>query len=284
MLNDVSSKVATYAEAQVGAAYIYGATAERCTLGYRLARAEQYPDYADNIRNACPALSGEGTGCVGCQWNGRLAFDCAQLTRFAARAAGLELPSGATSQWEDGQWIASGMIADLPKDYICMVYRKRSGRMVHTGIYMGNGTVIEARGHADGVIRSDLPEYPWTHWAILQGMPCPEGATLLQAQPILRKGSRGEAVEQLQAALVKAGYHVGDSGVDGIFGKATLTAVMELQRDANLIADGICGEQTWVALQKLKDGDLYTVTISGVNRAVADRIVRDYGGEVTSCE
>ena len=207
-----SAAVAAYAEAQLDGPYIYGATAQVCTIGYRLSRADQYPEYADKIQGYCPALSGDGVGCAGCPWEGRKAHDCATLTRFAAEAAGLSLPSGATSQWQDGDWAASGLIADLPQvGYICMVYRRSSGRMVHTGVYMGDGTVIEARGHKDGVIRSELGDYPWTHWAILRGMCCPPGATLLQALPVLRKGARGEDVIRLQEALISAGYSVGDT-------------------------------------------------------------------------
>ena len=86
-----SEQVRAYALAQVGGPYIYGATAQPCTLAYRMARMDQYPEYADKIRDACPALSGDGVGCSGCQYDGRIAHDCAQLTRYAAQAA----PGGA---------------------------------------------------------------------------------------------------------------------------------------------------------------------------------------------
>lgn len=275
-----SAAARDYALAQVGAAYIYGATADKCTIGRRTTQAERYPEYADNIYGECPALSGEGVGCVGCQWQGRLAFDCATLTRFAAEAAGLALPSGATSQWQADGWCASGLIEQLPRGLVCFVYRRRDDRMVHTGIYLGDGTVVEARGHADGVIRSDVCDYPWTHWAILGGMAAPEGATLLQALPVLRKGCRGEDVVRLQEALIAAGYGCGEKGADGRFGTATRTAVMAMQRDEGLTVDGIVGEMSWAALDKLASGTRYTVTVSGVSEAVARRIVADYGGRM----
>lgn len=273
-----SALVALYAADQVGGPYIYGATAQPCTIAYRKARAEQYPEYADKIHGCCPALSGEGVGCIGCKYDGRNAHDCAQLTRFAARAAGLALPSGATSQWEDGDWIASGLIADLPRDCVCYVYRKRDGRMVHTGVYMGDGTVVEARGHADGVLRGDAADYPWTHWAILRGMAIPPGAGLLIQRPVLRKGCDGDDVRTLQEALLAAGYDVGDSGADGVFGKATRAAVMALQRDEGAEIDGVVGEVTWALLDKLAGGKRYAVRIVGLSEAVARRIVTDYGG------
>ncbi len=42
---------------------------------------------------------------------------------------------------------------------------------------------------------------------------------------VLQKGSRGENVKKLQRALVDAGFSVGKSGVDGIFGNDTETAL-----------------------------------------------------------
>lgn len=277
-MTEASMAVRDYALAQVGGPYIYGATAMPCTIGYRTARAEQYPEYADKITDSCPALSGEGVGCVGCRWQGRLAHDCAQLTRYAAEAAGLYLPSGATSQWEDGDWIASGLIADLPDGIVCLVYRRSSGRMVHTGISLGDGTVVEARGHRDGVIRGDVTDYPWTHWAILRGMDAPEGAALLPDLPVLRKGMAGDDVTHLQELLLAAGYSVGGKGADGVFGSATREAVLSLQRDTGAKVDGIVGEETWARLTALQSGVRYTVTITGLTQSVALRIQEAYGG------
>jgi hypothetical protein len=39
--------------------------------------------------------------------------------------------------------------------------------MAHTGVCLGSGKVSEARGHAYGVIESDLAAYPWTDWGEL---------------------------------------------------------------------------------------------------------------------
>ena len=34
----------------------------------------------------------------------------------------------------------------------------------HVGIYIGNGYVIDAKGHKFGVIKTVLKDRPWTHW------------------------------------------------------------------------------------------------------------------------
>lgn len=64
---------------------------------------------------------------------------------------------------------------------------------------------------------------------------------------LLRIGSRGQAVKDLQSQLKKLNYLA--SAVDGIYGSKTASAVRAFQRDNGLAADGIAGPQTFAALQ-----------------------------------
>jgi peptidoglycan hydrolase-like protein with peptidoglycan-binding domain len=63
------------------------------------------------------------------------------------------------------------------------------------------------------------------------------------AEPLLKKGSTGEAVKQLQLALKDLGFDPG--AVDGHFGSATESAVKHFQQDRGITADGIVGPITW---------------------------------------
>lgn len=274
-----SQAAAYYAVGQVGGPYIMGATAERCTPKYRRSLAEgRSSDYADKITDYCPVLSGKQDDCEGCKWQGMIAHDCAQLTRHAAEAAGLSLPSGATSQWQDGDWAAKGLIATLPRNYVCILYHRKNGSdtvMSHTGVYLGNGMVSDARGHKDGVVHGSVEDYPWTHWAILRGMECPEGLPLIVDRPTLRKGSKGNDVRELQRKLRANGYVL---EIDGKFGEITRQAVLSYQATRGLERDGIVGPMTWAALDT--PGTTYRVTVRGLAEAPARELVDKYGGEM----
>ena len=71
----------------------------------------------------------------------------------------------------------------------------------------------------------------------------PVNVTPVTTQPMLRTGSRGDAVRKLQELLNAKGYTCGS--VDGIFGSKTKAAVLAFQKANGLAADGIVGPLTW---------------------------------------
>ena len=74
----------------------------------------------------------------------------------------------------------------------------------------------------------------------------PVNVTPATTQPMLRTGSRGDAVRKLQELLNAKGYTCGS--VDGIFGSKTCAAVLAFQKANGLGADGIVGSLTWAKL------------------------------------
>ena len=40
----------------------------------------------------------------------------------------------------------------------------------HVGVYIGDGWVVEARGHAWGVVKTRLNARPWTKWGFIPGL------------------------------------------------------------------------------------------------------------------
>ena len=63
--------------------------------------------------------------------------------------------------------------------------------------------------------------------------------TYVPPPPTIRKGATGDDVRKLQAAL-----HL---FIDGQFGPLTETALKNYQKEHGLVADGICGAQSWKA-------------------------------------
>jgi peptidoglycan hydrolase-like protein with peptidoglycan-binding domain len=71
---------------------------------------------------------------------------------------------------------------------------------------------------------------------------------------VLKEGSKGAEVTQLQESLKKLNFYSGT--VDGIFGPKTKDAVINFQKSQQLVADGIVGEKTWSKLNAaLKPSD-----------------------------
>ena len=62
------------------------------------------------------------------------------------------------------------------------------------------------------------------------------------APPVLRTGSKGQDVKDLQSRLHGLGYYTGE--IDGEFGPGTKEAVTAFQKANGLEADGIVGEET----------------------------------------
>ena len=58
----------------------------------------------------------------------------------------------------------------------------------------------------------------------------------------LKKGSKGDAVKQLQQRLKELGFYT--YGCDGDYGDRTVTAVKAFQKKNGLTADGVCGAST----------------------------------------
>src|SRR5215213_3993789 len=68
------------------------------------------------------------------------------------------------------------------------------------------------------------------------------------AEPTLKKGSKGQAVKDLQEALKALGLAPGP--IDGVFGKKTEDAVKAFQKLRGLEVDGIVGAITWLNIDE----------------------------------
>ena len=83
------------------------------------------------------------------------------------------------------------------------------------------------------------------------------------AHILVREGSRGPAVRQVQTLLAEQGYLHG--AVDGVCGPQTVQAIRAFQQAKGLEVDGICGDGTYYVLS---GGGTYEEPEPGTSGAV----------------
>ena len=155
----------------------------------------------------------------------------------------------------------SGSIDTMPDiPGVCVFMRDMS----HVGVYVGDGYVVEATGHARGVVKTKLAGRGWGLWGKPRWIsyeaaatPTQPAQTTTQATasaltvtglPLLRYGDKGECVRSAQLLLIGRGYSCGRCGADGEIGQDTYNAIIAFQRACGLQQDGIIGAQTWARL------------------------------------
>ena len=286
------------AKACIGWPYIFGDRGEYDTPERRKAVYEKHG--GDGLISKCQVLNGKDGSCDGCKWypgGCRVrSYDCRGFTYWILlQIYGWKLMgAGCTSQWDtESNWKAKGEVKDgIPQGVIvCLFYYKKdsSGKrtktLEHTGLYY-NGETIEC---SNGVQHSATLAKKWEVW----GVPaCVEGDTPQpepEKKPTLRQGDRGEAVREMQNALISLGYHVGQTGADGIFGKNTRSGVAAFQASAGIRVDGICGPETWAAIAAAIRPEpdkpvMYTVHIPHAAEDEANRILDQYPGSWVTVE
>lgn len=272
----------------VGWPYVYGARGEYCTVANRK---KYYRDAHPTIKTACKAY--DGGSCAGCKWfpGGKKVrcFDCRGFTYwvllqvFSWKLMG----TGATAQWKnDNNWKAKGAISDgIPADTLVCLFVQKGTSMEHTGFGFNNETVE----CSSGVQHFTTRKAKWTHWGVpacLEGdVPVPTPTPTPTTKPTLRRGSTGPYVVECQTDLITLGYSCGAKGADGIYGSGTIAAVTAFQKASGLTADGVCGKNTWAALDKaMADRDpqpavkSYMVQIFGLDLTQAQAIAANYPG------
>ena len=147
--SEQASKVIQFAKSKLGCGYVWG------TSGMTLTK-QNIKKFQGNAHVDVNIVK---------KWIGKQVFDCAGLVKAAFNTVGIRMASGATSAWGQTSWAKKGEIKNYPKDQVCILYRRGNGRMQHTGIYIGNGEFIHAKGSQAGVVKEKMPGH-WTHWGI----------------------------------------------------------------------------------------------------------------------
>lgn len=163
--------------------------------------------------------------------------DCSALVRVCCAFAGIKVNDFNTSS-EAKVLLASGAFTELTGEK----YTKKSDYLA-----AGDVLVTKTKGHTVIVL---------TDGSKVEGEPVSVSYKL--GDRILRNGSEGEDVKELQKLLIQLDYDLGKWGADGDFGDATEKAVRHFQTIAKITVDGEVGSDTLAALDKalkVEDGD-----------------------------
>ena len=139
-----------YAKAQLGKPYWYGTFGQAASKSLHTQKKKQYPsqykwDYANETAKV--------HDCVGLI-KGYLWCDSPKDNTPTYNAA-----QDISANQMRKACTASGKIATLPEEPGVLVFMDG-----HVGVYIGKGEVIEARGHAYGVVKTKLTARKWTTW------------------------------------------------------------------------------------------------------------------------
>lgn len=125
------------------------------------------------------------------------------------------------------------------------------GRQGNTGVSTGSHLHYEVRKRAQSA--------PPFGWEADRANNCLEPTKYLNdfnkatapSSTVLRRGSKGNTVKELQEKLLAAGERLPRFGADGDFGKETEDAVKAFQSKHKLTVDGIAGPQTFGKLDEV---------------------------------
>lgn len=240
--------LAEYAKAQLGKPYWWGTFGQTANAGLLAAKRQQYPgyytasDFASQFGQKVHDCVGLIKGYLWCDApDGEPIYKAAQ----DVAVSGLYMVCAQTGSIDT--------MPDIPG--VCVFMRDMS----HVGVYIGGGYVVEATGHARGVVKSKLAGRGWGLWGKPRWISYEATATPVQpAQtasaltvtglPLLSYGDKGEYVRSAQLLLIGRGQSCGRYGADGEIGQDTYNATVAYQKACGLQQDGIIGAQTWARL------------------------------------
>ena len=202
-------------------------------------------------------------------------YDCSSLIITVWEQAGVPVRTGGATytgnMWEvflrcgfedvtgevslgDGRGLVAGDVLLNHRNHTAMMvdkYNLVQARINELGTVTGGQTGDQNGGEI--AVRSYY-NFPWD--CVLRyrendgeaGKKDAEETVKLRPIPLLRRGSRGDAVRAAQYLLLTRGMTLPKYGADGDYGQETEDAVKEFQRLKGLDADGECGSLTWAAL------------------------------------
>lgn len=173
---------------------------------------------------------------------------CSTFVNWVAWKSGLQFSGKANAR----SWLSVGNKVTEPEPGDVVVFWRESPQSWkgHVGIFLGVSTDKKRVYCLGGNQGNRVSVSAYRYNTVLSFQRLAPIKKLIIPDPILKKGSAGPAVVNLQDALKLLNINVGTS--DGDFGKKTEAGIKELQtRKPNLSIDGIYNEETRDLLESL---------------------------------
>ena len=262
----------------------------RNEIGYKEKRSNAYSDdktanagggnwtkYARDLDAVTSFYNGAKNGWPWCDvfvdWLFYKSFGAAEAMQILCQP---QKSAGAGCLYSAGYYRSCGRWSTTPHEGDQIFFSYSAGEVSHTGIVeqiSGNKVITIEGNTSDCVARrsytigaSSIYGYGRPRWQFATGtgqgsievnedteIHTSGGQAYVPVMDIMRLGTSGEAVRQLQENLIKLGYSCGPDGADGDYGRNTVAAVKKFQEDNGLEPDGEAGPMTQVAIrQKLQ--------------------------------
>ena len=158
-MTKTNSGLVAYCRAQLGLPYWYGTFGNTASASLLASKKKQYPKYytASDFSTQF----------------GKRVHDCAGLikgylwsaTPTSAHKYDAATDYGATAFYQHCS--KKGAISTFEKVPGQLVFKGKPSKMSHVGVYVGDGKIIEAKGHKYGVVESKL-DSTWDYWGQCQ--------------------------------------------------------------------------------------------------------------------
>lgn len=151
-----NSGLVLYAKAQLGLPYWYGTFGNTATEALYNMKKKDYPKYYNWLGTPYDNFASQ---------YGKRVHDCVGLIKgYLWSDTSTSAPNYDSSQDVSANTMLSrckenGNISSMPDIPGILVFMDG-----HVGVYIGNGEVIEARGHEYGVVKTQLKSRPWKWW------------------------------------------------------------------------------------------------------------------------
>lgn len=235
------------------------------TQGYRRIFVDGYPKAGDNVKgfSDCSAFV---------RWvlNHVIDFDIGKNTNYQVknRAKGTLVEKASPSQTYPTE--------SLLKPGDCIYWKGTPSHewgVGHVEMYIGNGQCI-GHGSGTGPTIKTLKSYSRNRGSGSKKYLCTirwiadDEAPIKLGDRLLKIGSEGEDVKELQKLLKQLKYDLGKygtnkDGIDGEFGSKTKEAVKEFEKTINVKADGIADIEVINAIMKSTKASLGQVVVTG---------------------